>query len=257
MRVLGIAGWSGSGKTTLLLTLGGMLKPTKGNVLIGEDDLYALPSGARALARKALQPAARGGGLAFRTHPIEAGRDPRALAHFGEPGQLARCPKIAFQLGLARCKRAPVDHTRRDFGDERLPDRRRPGGRGIDTKQRSPLLCAQGAENVRIPARGQIGGIADTLVIYFDARWEIRTELRGVGPLPSDRNACADIGQTLGPGAIGPGARLLDPRQRFAKRGRSGQRLCRKTVESGIVPWQQGRERSGLVRRRRVKLVRG
>ncbi len=46
-----LRGVSGSGKTTLLLTLGGMLKPTEGSVLIGEDDLYALSSGARALAR--------------------------------------------------------------------------------------------------------------------------------------------------------------------------------------------------------------
>jgi len=37
-----IRGPSGSGKTTLLLTLGGMLRPTRGRVLFAGRDLYAL-----------------------------------------------------------------------------------------------------------------------------------------------------------------------------------------------------------------------
>ena len=46
-----LRGVSGSGKTTLLLALGGMLRPTSGRVLLGEEDLYALSSGERARAR--------------------------------------------------------------------------------------------------------------------------------------------------------------------------------------------------------------
>lgn len=37
-----VQGPSGSGKTTFLLTLGGMLRPTTGRVLIGDRDLYGL-----------------------------------------------------------------------------------------------------------------------------------------------------------------------------------------------------------------------
>lgn len=37
-----IRGPSGSGKTTLLLTIGGMLRPTKGRVIVNENDIYAM-----------------------------------------------------------------------------------------------------------------------------------------------------------------------------------------------------------------------
>jgi putative ABC transport system ATP-binding protein len=47
-----IRGPSGSGKTTLLLTVGGMLRPTEGRVLIDGTDLYALSGGQRARFRR-------------------------------------------------------------------------------------------------------------------------------------------------------------------------------------------------------------
>lgn len=47
-----IVGQSGSGKSTLLLMLGGMLTPTKGRVIMGEDSLYDMPPKARADLRK-------------------------------------------------------------------------------------------------------------------------------------------------------------------------------------------------------------
>ncbi len=37
-----LQGSSGSGKTTLLMAIGGMLRPTKGKILFGQDDLYAM-----------------------------------------------------------------------------------------------------------------------------------------------------------------------------------------------------------------------
>ena len=46
-----ITGPSGAGKTTLLFTLGGLLKPTKGKVLIYKVDLTSLPEEALALFR--------------------------------------------------------------------------------------------------------------------------------------------------------------------------------------------------------------
>ncbi len=44
-EVLLITGSSGRGKTTLLHLLGGLLKPEKGNIFIGETDITALRSG--------------------------------------------------------------------------------------------------------------------------------------------------------------------------------------------------------------------
>jgi putative ABC transport system ATP-binding protein len=46
-----LQGASGSGKSTLLLTLGGMLHPTSGRVVIASQDLYALSNAARARFR--------------------------------------------------------------------------------------------------------------------------------------------------------------------------------------------------------------
>ena len=42
-----LLGPSGSGKTTLLSVLAGLLKPSKGQVLIEDSDLYAMPSAGR------------------------------------------------------------------------------------------------------------------------------------------------------------------------------------------------------------------
>lgn len=47
-----IVGQSGSGKSTLLLMLGGMLSPTRGRVIVGEDSLYDMPPKDRADLRK-------------------------------------------------------------------------------------------------------------------------------------------------------------------------------------------------------------
>lgn len=44
-------GPSGSGKSTLLLTIGGMIRPTEGRVLVGGQDVYMMPSRQRARLR--------------------------------------------------------------------------------------------------------------------------------------------------------------------------------------------------------------
>jgi len=46
-----VKGPSGSGKSTLLLTMGGMVRPTEGRVVVGETDLYALSPRERARFR--------------------------------------------------------------------------------------------------------------------------------------------------------------------------------------------------------------
>ncbi|MBD3266646.1 ATP-binding cassette domain-containing protein [bacterium] len=46
-----VRGPSGSGKSTFLLTLGGMLRPSSGRVMIGETDLYQMSVSARAQFR--------------------------------------------------------------------------------------------------------------------------------------------------------------------------------------------------------------
>ncbi|MCK4430613.1 MAG: ABC transporter ATP-binding protein [Candidatus Aminicenantes bacterium] len=46
-----IRGPSGSGKTTLLLSIGGMLRPTKGHVIVDNNDIYSLNNRERARFR--------------------------------------------------------------------------------------------------------------------------------------------------------------------------------------------------------------
>ena len=46
-----IRGASGSGKSTLLLTVGGLVRPTKGKVFMENDDLYAMSGRERAKLR--------------------------------------------------------------------------------------------------------------------------------------------------------------------------------------------------------------
>src|SRR4030043_1584906 len=47
-----VVGPSGSGKSTLLLMLGGMLSPSSGRVLLGDESIYDLTSDGRARLRK-------------------------------------------------------------------------------------------------------------------------------------------------------------------------------------------------------------
>lgn len=49
---ISIVGPSGSGKSSLLLMLGGMLSPSQGKVIIGEDSLYELDENVRAALRQ-------------------------------------------------------------------------------------------------------------------------------------------------------------------------------------------------------------
>jgi ABC-type lipoprotein export system ATPase subunit len=51
--ITAIRGPSGSGKTTLLLVAGGLLRPDRGTVRVGGEDLYALSAGRRAERRAA------------------------------------------------------------------------------------------------------------------------------------------------------------------------------------------------------------
>ncbi len=46
-----VKGPSGSGKSTLLLAAGGMIRPSEGQIVVADEDLYALSSGARARYR--------------------------------------------------------------------------------------------------------------------------------------------------------------------------------------------------------------
>ena len=46
-----VRGHSGSGKTTLLLAVGGMLRPTKGQIIVDGDDIYAMSERKRAVFR--------------------------------------------------------------------------------------------------------------------------------------------------------------------------------------------------------------
>jgi putative ABC transport system ATP-binding protein len=46
-----LRGTSGCGKSTLLLTAGGLLRPDRGHVVVGDQDLYAMPSNDRAAFR--------------------------------------------------------------------------------------------------------------------------------------------------------------------------------------------------------------
>ena len=95
-----LRGVSGSGKTTLLLALGGMLRPTSGRVLMGEEDLYALSSGERARAR------ARNVGFVFQLFhlvPYLTARENLLVARseLGRGERGARADELLASVGLS------------------------------------------------------------------------------------------------------------------------------------------------------------
>ncbi len=96
-----LRGVSGSGKTTLLLALGGMLRPTSGRVLIGEEDLYALSNGDRARIR------ARDVGFVFQMFhliPYLTARENLLVARseLDKSEREARADELLSSVGLTR-----------------------------------------------------------------------------------------------------------------------------------------------------------
>ncbi|WP_217383775.1 ABC transporter ATP-binding protein [Streptomyces sp. NK08203] len=74
--VVGLVGPNGSGKSTLLRTVYRSLRPTRGVVRVGEDDVWRLaPRTAARRTAAVLQDAAGGGGLSVR-EIVELGRTP-------------------------------------------------------------------------------------------------------------------------------------------------------------------------------------
>jgi putative ABC transport system ATP-binding protein len=95
-----LRGTSGSGKTTLLLALGGMLRPTAGRVLLGDEDLYALSNGARSRAR------ARDVGFVFQMFhlvPYLTARENLLIARsdLAKSDRLARADELLASVGLS------------------------------------------------------------------------------------------------------------------------------------------------------------
>jgi len=107
-----IIGPSGSGKSTLLHLLGGMLSPTQGKVLFGNDSLYDLTSDERSAIRKNRI------GFVFQTFnlvpyltALENVQVPLVLAGFGEEGQKRRAEMLLGRVGLAD----RLDHKPREL----------------------------------------------------------------------------------------------------------------------------------------------
>ena len=96
-----VVGPSGSGKSTLLLTLGGMLSPSAGRVLLDGESVYDLPSDQRArLRRKKL-------GFVFQTFnlvpyltALENVQAPLFLAGLGDREQQERATSLLERVGL-------------------------------------------------------------------------------------------------------------------------------------------------------------
>ena len=96
-----VVGPSGSGKSTLLLTLGGMLSPSAGRVLLDGESVYDLPSDQRArLRRKKL-------GFVFQTFnlvpyltALENVQAPLFLAGVGDREQRERAASLLERVGL-------------------------------------------------------------------------------------------------------------------------------------------------------------
>lgn len=98
---ISITGPSGSGKSTLLMTLGGMLAPQEGRVLIDGEDLYRAPLAKRAELRN------RRIGFVFQTFQLipyltaaENVELPLALAGRSEARQRERAGALLHRVGL-------------------------------------------------------------------------------------------------------------------------------------------------------------
>jgi putative ABC transport system ATP-binding protein len=98
---LGVVGPSGSGKSTLLLTLGGMLSPTTGRIVLDGRSLYDLSSGERALVRRDRI------GFLFQTFnlvpylsALENVQMPLLLAGLDRRAQVSRAEELLRQMGL-------------------------------------------------------------------------------------------------------------------------------------------------------------
>lgn len=96
-----VVGPSGSGKSTVLLTLGGMLSPSEGRVLLDGRSLYDLPSSDRARVRREKI------GFVFQTFnlvpylsAIENVQVPLLLARETDGDQTARAESLLKQVGL-------------------------------------------------------------------------------------------------------------------------------------------------------------
>ncbi len=97
-----VVGASGSGKSTLLLTLGGMLSPASGRVLVDDQSLYDMSTDKRAeLRRKKL-------GFVFQTFnlvpyltALENVQVPLLLAGIDGGAQQERASALLTRLGLA------------------------------------------------------------------------------------------------------------------------------------------------------------
>jgi len=97
-----LVGPSGSGKSTLLLTLGGMLSPSAGRVLLDGESLYEMPRGRRAsIRRKKI-------GFLFQTFnlvpylsALENVQVPLLLAGAGAAKQKDKAAALLEHMGLA------------------------------------------------------------------------------------------------------------------------------------------------------------
>jgi putative ABC transport system ATP-binding protein len=96
-----VVGPSGSGKSTLLLMLGGMLSPSKGRVLLGDQSVYDMNPSERARLRREKV------GFVFQTFnlitylsALENVQIPLFLANMGEDAQKDRAIALLERVGL-------------------------------------------------------------------------------------------------------------------------------------------------------------
>ena len=97
-----VVGTSGSGKSTLLLTLGGMLSPSAGRVLLEGESLYEMPQRRRAIVRREKI------GFLFQTFnlvpylsALENVQVPLLLAGAGSAEQKDKAAALLEHVGLA------------------------------------------------------------------------------------------------------------------------------------------------------------